>query len=377
MSGVAAPWRIVVVTGCRADWALLRPVMRAIASREDLLLLPVVTGTHLLPDVNTRAEVATEIDFAAEVPMQEPGVTGRTADASALGRGIAGLAQVFGRLQPDVVLVLGDRIEAFAAAAAGSVGGRLVAHIHGGDRAEGVADEAMRHAITKLAHIHFPATEQSAERIARMGEREDSIHVVGSPAIDDLDSFAPISDEQIAAFNLDAARPFAAVLHHPAGLPDATEAATMSAIITAIAESSVAMNVIYLSPNHDPGRESVLRALGGRPLTDHLPRSQFIGLLRRAAMLIGNSSAGLVEAAALGLPAINIGPRQSGRERASNVIDVLDPTPEAIGAAIKDAMKRPRSTIHPYGDGHAGERIASTLSTLRIRPPSTRKCNTY
>lgn len=372
-----SPWTVALITGTRADYGLLRSIMRAINASPDLHLQTVVTGAHLLPDVNTRAEVAAEFSIAADVPMQQPGAIGRIADVIALGRGITGMAETFTRLKPDVVLVLGDRIEAFAAASAASVAGLLLAHVHGGDRAEGVADEAMRHAITKLAHVHFPATAQSAARIARMGEREDSIHLVGSPAIDDLASFAPFADARLSALDLDPARPFAVVLHHPSGLSDAIEYATMTAIIAAIDGSAFRSNVTYLAPNHDPGRAAVLRALGGRPWTAHLPRAEFIGLLRRAAVLVGNSSAGLIEAAALGLPAINIGPRQAGRERAGNVIDVADATSESIAAAIRDAARRPRSTVHPYGDGRAGERIAEILAVLRRNPPTIRKHNAY
>lgn len=377
MADRPVPWRIAVVTGCRADYGLLRPVMRAIATGDALLLQPVVAGLHLLPDVNTRTEVEAEFDIAAEVLMQQPERTGRTADALALGRGIIGFAEVFERIGSDVAVVLGDRIEAFAAAAAASVAGRLVAHVHGGDRAEGVADEAMRHAITKLAHIHFPATKQSAERIARMGEHEDSIHVVGSPAIDDLASFAPLTDAQLSALHVDSRRPFAVVLHHPTGLGDEIEHTTISAILAAIDNSIFASNVIYCSPNHDPGREAVLRAFGDRPLAPHLPRAEFIGLLRRAAVLIGNSSAGLIEGAALGVPAVNIGPRQAGRERAGNVIDLADATAESIAAAIEQAARHPRLTTHPYGDGRAGERIAEILAVVRHNPPTTRKHNAY
>lgn len=376
MSESRAPWTIAVITGTRADYGLLLPIMRAINAAPTLRLQVIVTGTHLLPNVATRDEVAAEFDIAAQVPMQQPGAIGRSADAIALGRGITGLAESFDRLQADVVLVLGDRIEAFAAASAASVAGLLVAHVHGGDRAEGVADEAMRHAITKLAHIHFPATPQSAERIARMGERPDSIHVVGSPAIDDLASFEPLTDNQLRELGIDPARYFAVVLHHPTGLSDAEETATMSAILEAI-EDRFAGNCVIGAPNHDPGREAVLQALADRRILSHLSRATFIGLLKRATLMIGNSSAGLIEAAALGLRVVNVGPRQAGRERASNVVDAADSSPSAILAAIMHALKHTPGATHPYGDGHTGQRIADAFVKLRIHPTSTRKRNAY
>lgn len=376
MASDSPKWTIAVVTGSRADYGLLRPILCAIGAAPTLRLQVIVTGTHLLPDVATRDEVAAEFDIAAQVPMQQPGAIGRVADAIALGRGITGLAEAFDRLQPDVVLVLGDRIEAFAAASAASVAGILVAHVHGGDRAEGVADEAMRHAITKLAHIHFPATPQSADRLARMGERPDSIHVVGSPAIDDLASFEPLTDNQLRDLGIDPARDFAVVLHHPTGLTDAVETATMSAIFKAV-EDRFAGNCVIGAPNHDPGREAVLQALGDRRILSHLPRATFIGLLKRATLMIGNSSAGLIEAAALGLRVVNVGPRQAGRERACNVIDATDSSPPAITAAIMHALKQTPGATHPYGDGHTGQRIATTLSGFQSCHPSLRKRNEY
>ncbi len=367
---------IAVVTGCRADYGLLRPIMRAIAATSSLQLQVIVTGAHLLPEVNTRNEVAAEFDIAAEISMQQPGETGRTADAIALGRGITGLAQAFDELKPDVVLVLGDRIEAFAAASAASVAGFLVAHVHGGDRAEGVADEAMRHAITKLAHIHFPATEQSAERIRRMGEREDSIHLVGSPAVDDLASFEPLTDDQLRALHLDPSRDFAIVLHHPTGLEDAIEFNTMSAILVAT-DAAFEGNFAIGAPNHDPGRPAILRAIGDRRMLPHLPREQFIGLLKRASLLIGNSSAGLIEAAALGLRVVNVGPRQAGRERASNAIDAASASQNDVETAIQQVLDHDVSGNHPYGDGRTGDRIASMFTRLRDTRPAIRKHNTY
>src|SRR5881394_2962134 len=172
---------VAVVTGSRAEFGLLRPVMKAIAGHPALNLRVIVTGSHLLSPAETINDVKADFAIDATVAMQsivngqasEP-PSGRLSDSASLGRGISGLAEVFSRLSPDVVVVLGDRIEAFAAAAAASVGGIRVAHIHGGDRAEGIADEAMRHAITKLAHLHLAATELSARRIVLMGEKPDA-----------------------------------------------------------------------------------------------------------------------------------------------------------------------------------------------------------
>jgi len=373
-----APVHVAVVTGTRADFGLLRPVMRAIDAHERLVLSVIVSGTHLIGDSSSVDAVIDAFPVEARVAMQRDGVVGRAADVAALGRGVSGFGVEFERLKPDVVLVLGDRIEAFAAASAGSVGGRLVAHIHGGDRAEGVADEAMRHAISKMAHVHFPATRLSAERLQRMGEDARWIFTAGSPAIDDLDSFDPLDDAALAKLGVEHDQPFGVVLHHPCGLEPEVERSTMRVILGAIEGSDAIDRLVLLAPNRDPGRESVLEVIGDRSMIDHLPRDQFVGLLKRASVLVGNSSAGLIEAAALGLPVVNVGPRQAGREREGHVVDVELPVDEeGVGRAIDRAVCLDCSLDHPYGDGDAGVRIADCLAGLIVECPSVRKRCVY
>ena len=380
MSG--APRLVAVVTGARADFGLLEPVMRAIDAHDALDLRVLVAGAHLLPPALTEREVARRWPIAARIPMQRPDETTRSADAAALGRGVEGFARAFADLRPGWVVVLGDRIEAFAAASAASVGGVALAHIHGGDRAEGVADEAMRHAITKLAHLHLPATRASAERIERMGEDADRIHVVGSPALDDLAHREPLDEETWRALG----SPEIALLLHPVGRSDDAEEADARAVLDGLAGA----RVLALMPNHDPGRDGIVRALGdaqreGRlvGVAEHLPRATFLGLVRRLAhsggALVGNSSAGLIEAAALRAPVVDIGPRQGGRERAGNVVHAEAGDPEAIARAVIHVRELDlRALEHPLGDGRAGPRIARTLALVDPSDPScTRKRNAY
>ena len=357
--------RILFATGSRADFGLLTPVIEACRSRADLTTLVVAAGAHLLPPAETHREVEALFGLDATVNMQKPGSTGRLADAEALGAGTAGFARAFARIQPDWVVVLGDRIEAFAAACAASVGGIALAHIHGGDRAEGVADEAMRHAMTKLAHLHLPATVRSAQRIEQMGEPASRVYPVGSPAADGLNSIKPIDDARFEELG----SPELVVLHHPSGLDDATESATARAIAEAVGER----RHVWLSPNADPGTDVVRKAIEdlpdhrGRTRVDHLPREEFLSLLKRLAAsggaIVGNSSAGLIEAAILGLPSVNVGPRQAGRERPGSVIDAADTTPGAMADAIsRAAAMGPDRSAHPYGDGRTGQRIAELLA---------------
>lgn len=379
--------RVALVTGTRAEFGLLRPVGLAIAARPDLELAVVAAGAHLISPALTFHEVKQSFNIADVVPMQIAGKTGRAEDAEALGRGIGRFTRAFEKLRPDWVLVLGDRIEAFAAAAAASVAGYAVAHVHGGDRAEGVADEAMRHAITKLAHLHLAATEQSAERIVRMGEAKERVQVVGSPAIDGLAREAELSDEGLAEC-LGEARPqggswhpTAVLLLHPIGRPSEVEEAAAAEVL----EGLNGERVIALHPNHDPGREGVLRAIEGTgvPVVSHLPREKFVGLLKHLAktkgVLVGNSSAGLIEAAALRVPVVDIGSRQGGRERCGNAVHVEHERAGEVRGAVAKARELDLSRLaHPYGDGHAGERIAAVLAGVSPHQPGMlRKRNAY
>ena len=373
-SDAHAPKLIAGVTGSRAEFGLLRPVFRAIQDREDLELAVIAAGSHLIPPALTFRDVKAAFHVADSVPMQKPGPASRLDDAESTGRGIARITRSYAAIRPDWVLVLGDRIEAFAAAAAASIGGIHVAHIHGGDRAEGVADEAMRHAITKLAHLHFPATPASAERIQRMGEDPSAIHVVGSPAIDELTGIDPMTDEDVSQFG----DPQCVFLMHPIGRPDEAEEHAASEALAVIGSR----RVLALYPNHDPGRRGILRAIEAADVTkvEHLPRDRFVALLRRLAasggVLVGNSSAGLIEAAALGVRVVDIGPRQAGRERCANVVSAVAEQRTAIAIAIKHAESLDLSTLaHPYGDGKSGIRIARLLAELPA--PSLRKHCAY
>ncbi|MBC7835117.1 MAG: UDP-N-acetylglucosamine 2-epimerase [Phycisphaerales bacterium] len=333
--------------------------------------------------------------------MQKPGEERtREADAAAVGRGVLGYTAVFVKRNPDWVVVLGDRIEAFAAASAAAVGGWPLAHIHGGDRAEGVADESMRHAISKLAHLHLAATEQSRERLVRMGEDPGAVVIAGSPGVDGLADVRPLSDRDAVELG----DPRVVVLLHPTGLGAREETRMARAVMNAVkdvcgergaggvgAGLSGFMDpcgVLVLSPNHDVDRAIVAKELS-RPRrewkrAEHLPRAVWLSLLKRMSVrggvLVGNSSAGLIEAAALGVNVVNVGPRQAGRERGANALDVPlreEGLMEAVAGALAVALQRGRPpTVHPYGDGRAGERIAAELAAREGRM-MLRKRNTY
>ncbi len=354
---------MAVVTGSRADFGLLEPVMRAIREHAGLNLRVVISGTHLVTGT-WRDITAAGFDIDAKVRMQRKADTGRAADVEALSRGVSGMGRWFSAMRPDLVLVLGDRIEPLAAALAGQVGGFAVGHIHGGDRAEGVADEAMRHAISKLATIHFAATAQSARRLRRMGEDPRYVLNVGSPAVDGLKTVTPASDA-----------PQVIVMQHPVGLGDATEQRHMTATLKATANATR----LVMAPNADPGAAGIRAALAQANIqpTGHLPRMRWLSLLAGAKLIVGNSSAGLIEAAVLKTPCVNIGPRQAGRQKPGNVVDCdygASNVREAIHRAGQLNLSRLR---HPYGNGRTGRKIARALGELDWAKLPRRKRNTY
>lgn len=357
---------IAAVTGSRAEYGILESVLDAIDAHAGLELKLLVTGTHLTTGSvkDIARPIAARVAMQQQVQQKGTVPFSRSADVQALARGVAGFGKALGKLVPDVVLVIGDRIEPLAAALAGQVGGVRVAHVHGGDRAEGVADEAMRHAISKLSHLHFAATAQSRRRLVRMGELAGVVFNTGSPAADALRGIEPADDA-----------PELIVMQHPIGAGDEAERRWMDATLKATAR----YKRLVMSPNHDPGRSGILRAIAEHGLTpvDHVPRRRFLSLLKGAGVLVGNSSAGLIESAVLGTPAVNLGPRQAGRERPGTVIDAtygVASTRRAVRAALSLDTRRLR---HPYGDGRAGQRIAELLATIDLDAVPVRKRNAY
>jgi UDP-hydrolysing UDP-N-acetyl-D-glucosamine 2-epimerase len=354
---------IAVVTGSRAESGLLVSTMHAVRAHPKLRLRIVAAGSLLVQGA-WRELVSTGFTIDTKVRMQTAKKIGRSADVAALGRGVAGFGKAFDQLMPDCVVVLGDRIEVLAAASAASIGGFRLAHIHGGDRAEGVADEAIRHAVSKLSHIHFTATAQSRGRLIRMGEDPKRVYLVGSPAIDGLKNIESATDA-----------PKLIVMQHPIGGSDKQEADWMRATLRA----TESYDRLVMMPNLDPGRDGICRAIRDAKITpvEHLPREQFLAQLKGASVIVGNSSAGLIEASALRVPCVDIGPRQAGRQNPGNVISCHygeSPVARAVRRAMKLDLRRMR---HPYGDGRAGHTIAKLLSSSGLRSVPPRKQNTY
>ena len=367
--------RICFVSGTRAEFGLMRSTLNAIAAHPGLQLQLVITGMHLDRSCGRSIDAIRRDGWTVDavIPWARGEAT-EIANAVATGKAIAAMAATFAKLQSDIVLVTGDRVEAFAAASAAHIGGRLVAHVHGGDRALGLVDDSLRHAITKLAHIHFPATRLSAERIARMGEDHWRIFRTGSPGLDELRTIAAPLARMVEAFPSLQLRRFALVILHPQTTDAAIEHRTAELVLRSVLKTGFE-KIVIVYPNNDPGSDGIAKAwskLHADPrliIQRDVPRPLFLGLLRDAVVLVGNSSSGIIEAASFGTPVLDIGDRQAGRERGPNVIHTDVRETDIVRALrriwnVGDPLRFASDNV--YGAGGAGRRIVSRLNRVSL-----------
>lgn len=380
---------ILVLTGTRAEYGLLKSSMEAIKGHQDLSLSVVATGMHLSPRHGNTIQEIREDGFIVdrEVLMQVDGDSG-TAMAKSLGIGIMGLTEAFNTLDPDLVLLLGDRDEALAGALAAAHMNIPVAHIHGGDSMHGaVIDDSIRHAITKFAHIHFPASQLSADRLQKMGEEEWRISVAGAPGLDDILA-GEYTDPDIVLeeYNLDPDKPLLLVVQHPVTTQPERAGEQMAATLDAVESFDAQTVLIY--PNSDAGSDQMISEIEFRSSNPcfktfrNLPRRQYLGVMAAADVMVGNSSSAIIEAPSFSLPVIDLGPRQEGRERAENTISVSHDKGEIRNAISKglhdhEFLEQTHACSNPYDYGGAGERISEQLADVEIGSSLLRKKLTY
>ena len=372
------PTRIVAVTGTRAEYGLLRPVLETLQADADFEIALVVTGMHLA-DAFGRTVEAIEADglpIGARVEILEESDDTGLGVARAVGRATAGIAEAFERLEPDLVLLVGDRFEQLAAAQVALFLRLPVAHLFGGDRTEGAFDESIRHAITKLAHVHLVSNEGSARIVRQLGEDPAHVHVVGSPAIDELVRPVPgdRTTERAALareLGIRFGEPTVLVTFHPATLDRDDPVSQLDEVLEALDGLGPGAGVVITKANADPGGRAINARIdawaadrANVAVFDSIGNERYHALLGAVDVVVGNSSSGLYEAPSMGIPTVNVGDRQAGRLRATSVIDV-EPRAAAIRAGIDRALAGDWSgTVNPYGDGHATERIVAVLRGL-------------
>lgn len=371
--------RIAFFTSTRADYGLLRPLMAEVVSRPQLTLQVIASGTHLSDAYGaTWQEIAGDgFPIDARVGMSV-GADDAESVARSASQVLAGVAAALVRLQPDVLVLLGDRYELLAAAQAAVLTRVPIAHIHGGETTEGAIDDAIRHAVTKLSHWHFAAAESYAERIRQMGEAPDRVWNVGAPAMDNIAALEPVPKEMLEAFlGLTLRAPTFLVTYHPVTLDADGGLSAMQALLTAIDTGDG--SIIITGANADPGTTAIRERLqnfanahpGRVALVESLGARRYLSLMRHVDAVIGNSSSGLLEAPAVGVPTVDIGPRQQGRLRAPSVLHCGESAAE-IRQALNTALSSEHRAIavrreSPYGQPGAARRIIDQLSTLDLR----------
>ena len=370
--------KVCVVTGSRADYGLLRWVMEGIRDASGLELQVIATGMHLSPKFGLTYREIEQDGFRIDRKVEM--LTGSDTPAGvaqSMGRGLAGFGEGLELLRPDLMLVLGDRYEIFSAAAAALVSRIPVAHLHGGETSEGAFDEAIRHSITKMSHLHFVAAEEYRQRVIQLGEHPERVFLVGGLGIDSIRKL-PLLDrpalEAALGFRLGSRNLL--VTFHPVTLENATSGPQMAELLAALGALEDT-HLIFTMPNSDTDN-AVIFDMVERFVSTHanaraytsLGQLRYLSCIRHVDGVVGNSSSGLIEVPSLGKGTVNIGDRQRGRLRADSVID-CNPDRQSIAAGLQrlyspEFQAALKTVRNPYGEGGASERVVRVLQDFPL-----------
>lgn len=372
---MTAERRIAVVTGSRAEYGLLYRLIGLLHRDEGAELQLIVTGAHLSPAHGlTVSEIERDgFPIAAKVDM-ELGADDAAGLAAAMGRGLAGFGAAFAQLKPDFAVVLGDRYEILSAASAAMLARVPIAHLHGGEATFGLIDEAVRHAVTKMAHLHFVSADPYARRVIQMGEAPERVFNVGALALDTIaHSALPGAGAVLEEIGLAGGGPLLMLTYHPVTLTEDTGLSGVRALLAALEKLPETHRILVTGTNADTAGRGVAgliedfakRQRSRVRFVNSLGHLRYLSVLEAAHAAVGNSSSGIIEAPALGTPTVNIGPRQDGRLRAPSVIDCGEEEGE-ISAAIERALSEDMQKLAarratPYGTGQAAEKIMDVL----------------
>lgn len=368
--------KIAVFTGTRAEYGLLYWLMKDIQTSENLELQLIVSGMHLSPEFGlTYKSIEVDgfsIDAKVEMLLSSDSAVGVV---KSMGLGTIGFADVLDRLKPDVLVVLGDRFEALAVVQAAHIMGIPVAHLHGGEITEGAVDDAIRHAITKMACLHFVAAEPYRKRVIQMGEQPSTVFNVGAVGLDHLKRSTMMNlSELSASLDFKLSQPYLLVTYHPVTLLEENPVTSFEALLLAL-DQFQEYQIILTYPNADDGGRAIIplleeyaRRQPGRVLSiPSLGFKRYLSAVSMASAVIGNSSSGIIEVPSFGIPTINIGTRQLGRICADSVLHCA-PECAAITENLNKALSLEfssdcKSTFNPYGQGSASSEIVKVLES--------------
>ena len=366
---------VAVVTGTRAEFGLLAPLMRKIRSSPSLNLQVIATGTHLLPEFGMTKNEITQMGFSIDWEVSEIMRAVTPGDAARqVGFGIVGFTEALQSLSPDVVTLLGDRYELLAAATAAFFLGVPIVHLHGGESTQGAFDDAIRHAISQFASLHAVAADEYADRLIRAGAAPKDVHVVGGFGIDSIHHATRLTRLELESqLGISMSEPLILVTYHPVTSGPHDTLAETEGLVHAL-KSFPKATVVFTSPNADPEHDviqeaiqSVVKMEANWHFFDSLGSKKYLSLLAEASVIVGNSSSGLMEAPALGVPTVNIGPRQAGRLMAGSVLSCA-PNPAEIERSIlracsPDFRESFGGMENPYGKPGASSAVLDLLES--------------
>jgi UDP-N-acetylglucosamine 2-epimerase (non-hydrolysing)/GDP/UDP-N,N'-diacetylbacillosamine 2-epimerase (hydrolysing) len=374
------PRKICVVTGTRADYGLLYWLLKEIKNEPALELQIIATGMHLSPEFGSTYKIVEEdgfiIDAKVEMLLSSDTPVGIT---KSIGLATIGFADALDRLRPDIIVLLGDRFEILAAAQAALAARIPVAHIHGGESTEGVIDEAIRHSVTKMSHLHFVAAEPYKKRVVQLGEEPERVFNFGTPGLDNIKRLKLLSKRGFEkTINFKLGKLNFLITYHPASLHTEKDNEKAVKELFKALDNFPDARAIFTKPNSDSGGKIISQIIDDRVAKQperfvsfvSLGQLKYLSAMQNVDLVIGNSSSGLIEAPALKKPTVNIGIRQQGRLKASSVIDCTENS-EAITATIKKALSkdfqvRLTKIISPYGTGNASHEIKEVLKTTPL-----------
>ncbi|SFR58047.1 MULTISPECIES: UDP-N-acetylglucosamine 2-epimerase [Maribacter] len=371
---------IAVVTGTRAEYGLLKPLLYAIKETEGFKLQLLVTGMHLMSEFGNTYQQIEKDGFEIDAKVED-GLEGDDALAisSAVGRAVIGFAEAYNRLEPNLIVVLGDRSEILAAVTAAIIANIPVAHIHGGETTEGAYDEFIRHAITKMSHLHFASCEIYRKRIIQLGENPTTVFNVGAIGIDSIKKLELLSiDEFEKAINYKLNKTNVLITFHPVTLEDDTAEYQFQELIDALDILSE-VTLIFTKPNSDKGGASIVKIIDNYVTRNpnkaisfnSLGQLRYLSALQYVDFVIGNSSSGILEVPIFKKPTINIGDRQKGREMTKSIIN-CKPNKKDIFQAIQKALNAQfnieiQNQSNPYGNGTATNQIMDVLVRSHLK----------
>ena len=371
--------KVCIVTGSRAEYDLLSGVLSKISKDPDMELQLIVTGAHLSKKFGHTVDTIQNDGFpiAARIESLQPG-DDYLSTSKSIAAGIVGAVDAFYRLSPDIVMVLGDRYEMLATVQAALISQIPVAHIHGGELTIGAFDDAIRHAITKMSHIHFVAAQPYAQRVIQMGEIPKNVHIVGALGLDNINNMEFLSREKLSKFfGLKIQSPFFLVTYHPVTLSDKFGELGLKALISVLDSIDDAI-VVFTGVNSDPGHERIANIIyefcqSNPERTANftsLGQLRYLSAMNLANVVVGNSSSGIIEAPALGIPTVNIGRRQDGRIKANTIVDCGE-TVDEISIAMEKALQMGRQKFKSHRgalkvDSTASDKIIQVLKSTNL-----------